>query len=239
MLESTNPFNDPEFKKQILSDSGVNNDNYIFEEVENIDNDDSGSGDLDFKSIISSAPVIPKSARNLVLDASALARNQKEEKAKELTYSLSQVFTQYNETYGTDLSIDFNNLSNTLVNVSDPETRKTLELYVSEVFKSIRPVLLLHLIQKLSLAIDYCTDTSRLFDSNSFSPQDIFIIVDKLISYIDQLNEICKEVVVPDSDKILKKLSEEKNDASLESEDSKKAIDEFMKLFTQEQNNKK
>ena len=34
-----------------------------------------------------------------------------------------------------------------------------------------------------------------------------------------------------DSDKILKKLAEERNDEALNSEDSKKVVEEFMNLF--------
>ena len=238
MLESTNPFNDPEFKKQILSDSGVNSDNYIFEEVENIDNDDSGSGDLDFKSIISSAPVIPKSARNLVLDASALARNEKEEKAKELTLALNNVFSNYNAKYGTDLSISFEDLSKTLVNVSDPDSRRVLELYTSEVFKSLRPVLLLHVLQRLTVALDVALEPQRLLDTSQFSAADSIVLIEKLMNFILQIQDMVKDIEIPDSDKILKKMSEEKNDASLESEDSKKAVDDFMKLFLAENNKK-
>ena len=89
---------------------------------------------------------MPKSAKNIITDASVLAKNQKEAKALEMASALNSVFTQYNEKYGTNLSIDFDNLSNTLINVADPDKRRVLELYVSEVFKSIRPVLLLHVI---------------------------------------------------------------------------------------------
>lgn len=244
MLESSNPFSDPEWKKAIMesegrSESDSENYEYIGQEEFMPSDPNDNSSEMDFKSIISSAPSIPKTARNLILDASALAKNEKEQKAKEMTLALNDVFSQYNKTYGTSLSIDFGNLSNTLVNVADPETRKTLELYVSEVFKSIRPVLLLHLIQKLTLAMDYVLQPERMFDPNSFSSADLFLVIEKLMSYIDQLNELMKDVVIPDSDKVLQKIAEAKNDEALNSEESKKAVDDFMKLFMAEQNNKK
>lgn len=221
-LDSVNPFDDPEFKRSILESSGV-------EEATVIDSEP--DDDLNLKGIISSAPSIPKAAKNLILDASSLAKNQKEQKAIEMNNALNDVFSNYNKEYGTSLQIDFTNLSKTLVNVSDPETRKTLELYVSEVFRTIRPIILLHLINKLVQAIDYATQPERMFDANSFTPADTFLIVEKLMLYIDQLNTLYESTAIKDSDQILKKISESKKDSTMNSEESKKTVDEFLALF--------
>lgn len=240
MIEATNPFNDPEFKKQILAKEGkfssssdnYSSDYYETEEVEVVSPTSTESSSLN--KIIESQPIIPKSVKNLIADASALALNEREKKVQEMNIALNNVFTEYNKTYGTDLAIDFNSLSNTLINVSDPETRRTLELYVSEVFKSIRPVLLLHLISRLQIAIDYITAPERMFDQNQLSLPDLFLVVEKLMSYIQSLDEIAKTTTVKDSEKQLEKLAQEKNDVNLSSEESKKAVDEFMKLFNRE-----
>lgn len=221
-----NPFNDPDFKRQLLGEEDVEEINTITPEL--LPNDDIS---LDLKNIISAAPAVPKSAKNLILDASSLAKNQKEQKVVEMNSALNNVFSNYNKEYGTDLQIDFSNLSKTLVNVSDPETRKTLELYVSEVFRTIRPILLLHLINKLVLAIDYATQPERMFDANSFTPADTFLIVEKLMLYIDQLNALYNSTAIKDSDQILKKLADNKNNSAFESEESKKTVDAFMALF--------
>ncbi len=232
-MQSVNPFNDPDFKRQLLGEAGVEetsiSDTSDILPTASSDNDDLVA--LDLKNIISAAPTVPKSAKNLILDASALAKNQKEEKAAEMNTALSNVFANYNEKYGTDLKIDFSNLSKTLVNVSDPETRRTLELYVSEVFRSIRPVLLLHLINKLALAIDYVTQPDRMFDSNNFTPADLFLIIEKLMLYIDQLNTLYNNTAIKDSDQVLKKIAESKNDSSMESEESRQAVNDFLALF--------
>lgn len=163
-----------------------------------------------------------------------MALNEKEKKVQEMNLALNNVFTEYNKAYGTDLSIDFNSLSNTLIAVSSPETRRTLELYVSEVLKSVRPVLLLHLIAKLQIAIEYVTAPERMFDQNQLSLPDLFLVIDKLISYIQNLEDIVKSSAVKDSDKLLEKLAQEKGDVNLKSEESKKAVEEFMKLFNNE-----
>lgn len=225
MLQSMNPFSDPDFKRQLLGENDIEEINTVTPDI--IPSDD----ELDLKNIISGAPSIPKTAKNLILDASSLAKNQKEQKAVEMNTALNNVFSNYNKEYGTDLQIDFTNLSRTLVNVSDPETRKTLELYVSEVFRSIRPILLLHLINKLTLAIDYATQPERMFDANSFTPADTFLIVEKLMLYIDQLNALYQTTAIKDSDQILKKIAENKNNSAMESEESKKAVEDFMALF--------
>lgn len=240
MIDSTNPFNDPEFKKQILAKEGKfgsDNSSTKYEDVEevNVDIVPSTTSESNLMNeIIASQPVIPKSVKNLIADASALALNDREKMVQETNLALNNIFTEYNKTYGTDLSIDFNSLSNTLVNVSNPETRRTLELYVSEIFKSIRPVLLLHLISRLKIAIDYITAPERMFDQNQLSLPDLFLVVEKLMSYIQSLDEIAKTTTVKDSDKQLEKLAQEKNDPNLKSEESKKAVDEFMKLFNRE-----
>lgn len=208
-MESINPFTDPEFKKQILGE--------------------------DLNSMIQ-APKIPigKNVKNIIVDASALASNEKEAKAKEMQLALNNIFTEYNKTYGTDLQIDFNSLSNTLINVANPEKRRILELYLSEVFQSIRPILILHMIQKLSLALDYILDPQRMFDQNSLSIPDLFLVCEKIMEYINQLNAIKDEVVIKGADLELKKISEEKKEVDLESKESKEVIDSFMKLLYKE-----
>ena len=228
-MQSVNPFNDPAFKKQILCKEGKTGDDYGDYEVLQ---DEDVSKNL--KNIISNKPTLPKSAKNIILDASAIASNQKEERALQLTQKLNEVFTEYNKTYKTDLHVDFSSLSNTLVNVADPKSRHILELFVSEVFQSIRPILILNMIQKLCLAIDYILDPKRLFDSSQMTTQDIFIAVSKIMEYIDFLEEMRKSIVIPGSSLELKKIAEESNNAELDNPESRKIIDDFMKLFRQE-----
>jgi hypothetical protein len=126
-------------------------------------------------------------------------------------------------------------MSQTLIDVSNPEKRQILELYVSEVFKSLKPIMLLHLINRLTLALDYVLAPERLLDSNQLSIPDMFLVIEKLQSYIMNLTEILDSTaVVKDSDKILKKLAEENDNEELKSAESKKMIDNFMNLFKQE-----
>ena len=193
--------------------------------------------EFDFKNLISSAPVLPKSAKTVIADASLIAKGEREKAEKEMKLAVSEVFTKYNKEYGLNLNINLDNLSESLTLVADPDNRKVLELYVSECFQSIKPILLLHLMQKLVLLCDYILKPENL-SSNQFSLPDLFLVVEKIEQLVLNLSDIIENTTVKDSDKILQKLSEEKNDASLSSPESKAAVEEFMKLFNKDQNNK-
>lgn len=225
MMIESNPFNSPEFRKQLLEKEGINIDNNEVEVLEDEDNE------IDIKSMIKSAPKMPKSAKNLITDASVLAKNQKEAKVLELQSSINTIFTRYNAEYGTDLNIDLSNLSKTLVNVSDPKSRYILELFVSEVYKSIRPVLLLHILQRLTITLDFVLSPDRMLDTNQFSASDMVILIEKLIGFSIQIEEMIKEIEIPDSDKILRKLADEKNDVNFNDPENKQVITDFLNML--------
>lgn len=230
-MNAVNPFSDPEFKKQLLEKEGKTANNSEDYEILQPEEDLSKN----FKNIISGAPKIPKGVSNIIMDASAIASSQKEQKALELTNKLNQVFTGYNKEYGLDLHVDFSSLSNTLVNVADPKSRHILELYVSEVFQSIRPILILNMISKLCLCLDYILDPARLFDSSQMTLQDSFIAVEKILFYIEQLDSMKDSIVVKGSDLELKKIAEETGNQELASPEAQKTVQEFLKLFQKEQ----
>ncbi|MBP3732541.1 MAG: hypothetical protein J6I84_04770 [Bacilli bacterium] len=222
MIHSSDPFNDPEFKKQILAGEGV-------------DQLDDDNVEDEIKGMLTNAPVLPSSAKNIILDSSAIVKSEKDKKAAEFNLALNSIITRYNEEYGTDINIDFGNISNTLVAVSDPEKRKVLELYVSEVFKSIKPILLLHLLNRLVLCLDYILDPKRMLSGNELSLPDMFLAVEKLQGYILNLQEIIETSTIKDSDAILEKIASDKDDSTINSPESKKVVDEFMQLFKRDQ----
>lgn len=207
----TDLFSSDSFKKQVLESEGID------------------CEEDDFKSLIQSAPQIPKGVKNIIQDASILSRNDKEQRAQELNMSLNQVMTKYNKEYGLDLNIDFSSMSRTLVAISDPKDRRTLELYLSEIFQSIRPVLILQMISKLSLAIDYVMDPQRMF-SGELQLSDIWICIEKILQYIQQLEDMKNDILIKGADLELKKLGDQKEheDTSIENSD---VVKDFMKMF--------
>lgn len=230
-MDAINPFTDPEFKKELLQKEGkVSSPDYIDSaEVEEVEME---PGEL--KTIITGAPVLPSAAKNMILDASAIAKNQTDLKVREMENSLNQVLSNYNKEYGLNLHLNLQDLSQSLVLVSDDKSRRILELYVSKLYKSIKPILYLHLIQKLSLTIDWVLDPQRLFGNEGLSSADYFIVVEKLIQYIDQLSQLKNEIEISGDSLELKKIAEDETDVDLSDPDSQKTIDEFMKLFRKE-----
>lgn len=220
-----NPFSDDSFKKQLLDEEGLSEggDDY---EVLPPDDDEK----VVFGNIISAAPKIPSGVKNVIYDASSLAKSDKEKKAQDLNLALNDIFTKYNKEYGTDLQIDFSSLSRTLVNVSDPKSRRTLELYLSEVFQSIRPVLLLHMISKLSLAIDYILDPERMF-GGELQLTDVWVSVEKILQYIQQLEDMKDQILIKGSGLELSKLGNQDNSMSASEMENNEIVQDFMKLF--------
>lgn len=225
-MESINPFADPEFKKTLMEkeglSSGSNND--VIEELE----------PEELKTIIQGAPVIPKAAKNMILDASAMSKGVQEQKVREMENSLNQVLSNYNKEFGLDLHLNLADLSKSLVLVSDDKNRRILELYLSKIYKSIKPILYLHLIQKLSLTIDYVLDPQRLFGNEGLSSADYFIVVEKLIQYIDQLSQLRGEIEISGDSLELKKIAEEDTGIDLSDAESQRTVEEFMRLFRKE-----
>jgi hypothetical protein len=170
----------------------------------------------------------------MILDASAMSKGVQEQKVKEMENSLNQVLTNYNKEFGLDLHLNLADLSKSLVLVSDDKNRRILELYLSKIYKSIKPILYLHLIQKLSLTIDYVLDPQRLFGNEGLSSADYFIVVEKLIQYIDQLSQLRGEIEISGDSLELKKIAEEDTGVDLSDAESQKTVEEFMRLFRKE-----
>ena len=223
-MNTINPFSDDSFKKQLLEEKGLSEGGNDYEILPPEDNEK-----VVFGNIISAAPKIPSGVKNVILDASALAKSDKEQKAQELNLALNDVFTRYNKEYGTNLQIDFSSLSRTLVNVSDPKSRRTLELYLSEVFQSVRPVLILTMISKLSLAIDYILDPERMF-GGELQLTDIWVSVEKILQFVQQLEDMKDQILIERADLELKKLGDGESLSGNELENNE-VVQDFMKLF--------
>ena len=206
-----NPFNSKEFKEKILAKEGKQEASDDYELFDDIIEEKS-----DLKNIIVGAPSIPK-------------------KAAEMELALNDIFTSYNKQYGIQLNLDLHSLSNTLATVAtDPKSTRVLELYTSRIYRNAKAVLSLHLIQRLSLVIDYVTRPENMLDSSELTLADKFLVIEKLISYIQTLGDLKDTMEIEGDDLELQKLAEENSDLDFDSEESKEAINNFMKLFNNE-----
>lgn len=224
-MNAINPFDSEEFKKHILRSEGLEE---TMEEgrVEVIDDPRSS-----LNSMITSAPKIPSGVKNVIYDASTLAKEDKNAKSAELNLALTDVMSRYNQEYGLDLKIDFSSMANTMVACSDPEKRRVLELYLSEIFQSMRPILILRMISKLTIAIDYILDPQRMF-GGELQLTDIWVSIEKILQYIQQLEQMKDDILIAGASSELRR----KGDANTLSQsqlDSPEA-QEFLKLFKKE-----
>lgn len=224
-----NPFDSPEVREQILKSSGYNppkdvEDIEVLEEVENPDLSE-------FKGIISGVPSIPKagSVRTLIKDTGALLKETQEAKAEGLNMALSDVMTKYNQEFGLDLHIDFGSLSRTLVACADTKKQETLQLYVSKIFRGIRPLILLNMISKLTLALDVILAPENLLNKNELSLTDLFVGVDTILGYIQKLEDMKDSILIDQEDLNLKRIAQENNMDYSESDEQ--MISDFIALF--------
>ena len=222
---SINPFGSEEAKRQILGDAGVTP---VDEDYEIPDNDLS-----DFQNIISSTPVIPKATGNavktIIKDAGALLKDNQEAKAQQMNLALSDVMTKYNKEYGLDLHVDFGSLSKTLVACADTKKQKILQLYVSKIFRGIRPLILLNMISKLTLALDVLLSPDKLLNPNELSLTDLFLATDQILNYIEKLENMKNEILIDQEDLNLKQIAEENNVEYSDSDEE--MVSNFMALF--------
>ena len=215
-------FNSDEFKKQVLESEGITPE--ILEPEED--------PHQEFKDIISRSPSMPGSIKNIIKDASLLEKQGNLKKAEEINTSLCEIITDYNKKYGTNLEIDFSDISKTLVNVSDPRKTRVLELYLSNVFQSIRPVIYLHMLSKLAMMVDYVLDPQRLTDG-TLTYSDQFICIEKILNYIQIIESLKDEILIKGADLELRQIGDQEKESLRDglSKGDQEVVDEFMKLF--------
>ena len=235
MINSVNPFSgDDDLRKQILSREGR-----LDSDSSSIDFQDQETQTQDLRSIITAAPRVPKSVSRVIQDASSLAATKRDEKSQELTVALGSMMTDLNKQYGLSLDgIDLNNFSHTLVNITDPRKRRVLELYLSEISQSIRPVLYLHILQRLMLVIDQVLRPENLL-SNEWSSADKVLLIEKLIQEAQAVGDLVDSIKIENSDKILEKLAAEESQSDLNSDENREIVQQFLEMFKKENLDKK
>ena len=221
-----NPFSDPEFRDMLLKKEGIK-DNTGFDIL--IPEDVTPESEM--KSIISSAPSIPSSAgkgiKRVIHDASSLAKQEKEERSQQMSMALNNLFSQYNEKYGLEVNVCFDDISKSIVALADPKSRRELELYVSNTFEGFKSLIYIKLMSSMSVVIDHMLDPSRLMSSD-FSSADYFLIVEKLMSYIETLERLKSSIVIQGAEMELDKLGSEDTGGTDKMSDEAK---EFLKMM--------
>ena len=219
-----NPFSDPEFRDMLLKKEGIK-DNTGFDIL--IPEDVTPESEM--KGIISNAPSIPspKGIKRVIHDASSLAKQEKEERSQQMSLALNNLFSQFNEKYGLEVNVCFDDISKSIVALADPKSRRELELYVSNTFEGFKSLIYIKLISSMSIVIDHMLDPSRLM-SGDFSSADYFLIVEKLMSYIETLERLKSSIVIAGAEVELGQLSAEDTGGADKMSDEAK---EFLKMM--------
>ena len=219
-----NPFSDPEFRDMLLKKEGIK-DNTGFDIL--IPEDVTPENEM--KGIISNAPTIPgsKGIKRVIHDASSLAKQEKEERSQQMSLALNNLFSQFNEKYGLEVNVCFDDISKSIVALADPKSRRELELYVSNTFEGFKSLIYIKLMSSMSIVIDHMLDPNRLM-SGDFSSADYFLIVEKLMSYIETLERLKSSIVIQGASVELDRLgSEDTGGADNMSHEAK----EFLKMM--------
>lgn len=219
-----NPFSDPDFRDMLLKKEGIK-DNTGFDVL--IPEDVSPENEM--KGIISNAPSIPggKGIKRVIHDASSLAKQEKEQRGREMTLAMNDLFSKFNEKYGLEVNVCFDDISKSIVSLADPKTRRELELYVSSTFEGMKSLVYIKLLTSMSIVIDHMLDPSRLLSSD-FSSADYFLIVEKLMSYVETLERLKSSVVIAGSEIELEKLGSEDTGGADKMSDQAR---EFLKMM--------
>lgn len=204
-MEISNPFSDPAFRDRLLRKENIK-DNTRYEIA---DPDD----DLDM--IISKAPMIPSEGEvsNIIHDASALSKYDKNRRSQEMSLALNDLFTKYNEQYDLKVNVNFDDISKSIALLSNDSSRRALELYVSNTFNSFKSLITLKLLSSMAMMVDHMLSPERLF-SEDFQPADCYLIVEKLLSYIQTLESLKDSINIQGADLELQKLGQEKENNS-------------------------
>ncbi len=220
-----NPFSDPEFRDMLLKKEGIK-DNTGFDVL--IPEDVNPENEM-MKGIISNAPSIPgsKGIKRVIHDASSLAKQEKDERSRQMTLAMNELFSKYNEKYGLEVNVCFDDISKSIVALSDPKTRRELELYVSNTFEGMKSLVYIKLLTSMSIVIDHMLDPNRLLSSD-FSSADYFLIVEKLMSYVETLERIKSSVVISGADVELGQMSSQDTGGADKMSDQAK---EFLKMM--------
>lgn len=217
ILKTTNPFDSVDIKRRILEKEGLveNSPQVIIDdpvvpviEAEEFDaepgtiiNPESATG-----LVTSSYRSISKDAQVIIHDATAITTRDKIEKSKEVSAALNRVFTEYNQKYGLSLKFDFNSLSQSLLYITDKKNFRTLELFVSETFGRFRALIMVKVLQSIAIIADDILDPKKLL-SNEVEYTDKFLVVEKLLTYVDMIEKLYDQVKIVGADTELAKLT--------------------------------
>lgn len=175
--------------------------------------EDSKRNDPEYAEIIDTDEVLdrctikglPPSAFDTVRRQTEKLNANKAQKAQ-VAQMFNQLFTDLNTKYGLNVTLDFDSFSKSLSYVIEPTKKRALEYYLSEAYGRFRVVLYGQYLQAIALLSAQILDPAYLL-SDSMTYDQKLDTMQKLYEFMSTMNEIYKEVNIPDTEMKLEKLS--------------------------------
>lgn len=208
-MASNFPFNSDKYKKLIQDDAKPTIESVEYEEV-NLDS---------YTSI--GLPQIPD---HIVDNAAKGNLNLDDVKS-----AFSQLFSELNSRYGTDIVFDSSNFSKSFSSIIQPEKMKALELGLSQAYGRFRVIMYMMYLNAIANISAQILDPSYIM-SSSLPHQDKFNLIKDLFSFLQSVNTIYKDVNIEDSDLKLEKLNE---DTGLQLDSSNEVVQQFLEKLSE------
>lgn len=241
---SSNPFNDPEFKKSFLKDKGLLKDELSdtedYEVLPPIDPVDSEPGKIiNPEEVLNRSSKIPASVGNIIRDLSggaSVSKLNKTQRAEAIRSSINKIFTEYNEKYGLDLKLDLSSTSNMLAELADPTTFRVYQLYLSNFMERAKALVYQKILTTILLLLDKIMEPSELL-GDEMSITDRFLAAEKLINMLGVFTQFQDQIKINGADAELRKISNDSklSDSSSEGDIRSNAkVSEFMEAMLKE-----
>lgn len=167
---------------------------------------------------------------------------EKDESAQAELRQMSEVFTKLfdglNEKYGLSVHYDCESFADSLKSIVDPINMKAMSLYLSEGYQRFRLILYQQFMTTIAMISKQIFDPSYIL-SESLTFADKMIVIEKLMMFMQQMNEIYKEVKVDQATELLEKLGEKNTDKlSIDDPKIKDLLELIAKKATQDTNEK-
>jgi hypothetical protein len=125
--------------------------------------------------------------------------------AEQIALVFSKLFEEFNKQYGLNIYLDVNSFSKSLAHISNPKNKKALELFISEVYSSTRAILYLKYLDAI-ITISEKLFSPGFISSNTVTPPDMFIMIEKIFGFMEKMNLVHSEVNIPDAELKLENL---------------------------------
>jgi hypothetical protein len=129
-----------------------------------------------------------------------------QEKKKEVAAVFNNLFSDLNSKYGLEVSMNFDSFTGNLSYMIEPNNKRAAEYYLSEAYGSFRVALYGQFLQAIALLASQILDPQYLL-SESMTYEQKLDTMDRLYQFMATMNEIYKEVNIPDTEMKLEKMS--------------------------------